>query len=891
MGQSWNFVGRTDELDRLLAAATSANGRGLILSGTAGVGKSRLLRQCVSDLPTERYAVWLASANIAIAGLPFGGLAQVLPTNQPPGLSPAGILRWAVDALHQQAAGRPIVLAIDDIHLLDESSAALVYLIARSDNATVLGTLRTDEQVPVPIRALWTDDLVDHAELQPMSLPDTSDLLSAILGGPVSPTSADRMWRMSSGNPLLLRELVFAARDSHELSDSYGVWQWTGGQEPRLSPNLDHLIDTRIGQLTPGVRAVVELVAMGEPIGSVLLIQATDATDVETAEERGLIRVIQEDRRMNVRLAHPLYGEILRRRCPVTRTRRLKAELADLLEAVGNRRRDDLLRTAVWRVESDTARDPGQLLEAAIQAFGRYDVTLAGKLARAALNLGGGFDAAETLATVKMFEDEPVKAREVLDAVADQLASDQRRSRWLTARGMISYWGLREESTVEELATGATRIEDSADRARVRAFEAIMRLHRLDLAEALRLSRAVLDRPAATPAARGVARCAIAHLQAAKGELARSGRAISGVEADAAQWRTDMPYLQLSLELARGTRLALSGDLAGIDAIVADEFADLADAGDFRLGSGYLSILRAQAARLRGQTGDALKFSLRACAVLGASPVYAALAHAERAQAAALRGDTELAAEAMAESDRLHFAGMEVLYPWREQARAAVLASSGDLTGAVTRLEALAHRLRGDGFAGHEVFALHDLVRLGRADAEIGGARGAGQRQTVAQRLTALTEIVDGPIPPLAARHARAASAGSPPELLAVSDGFAELDLNVFAAEAAAMAVARLREARAAGAHEANVRLGDLLALCDVVRSPALWIRTPSLTERERQIARLAAKGIPSRHIAEQLYISPRTVENHLQRVYSKLGVAGRSELLPALRAIPEQEG
>jgi hypothetical protein len=82
----WHFVGRADELRRLVAAATSGTGRGLILSGTAGIGKSRLLREGVASLPTDKYAVWTAAANIAAAGLPFGGLAQVLMpcTTRPP---------------------------------------------------------------------------------------------------------------------------------------------------------------------------------------------------------------------------------------------------------------------------------------------------------------------------------------------------------------------------------------------------------------------------------------------------------------------------------------------------------------------------------------------------------------------------------------------------------------------------------------------------------------------------------------------------------------------------------------------------------------------------------------------------------------------------------------
>jgi DNA-binding CsgD family transcriptional regulator len=905
----WGFVGRADELNRLVAAATGGTGRGLILSGTAGIGKSRLLRQAIDGLPPDRYAVWSAAANIATSGLPFGGLAQVLPTDRPVGLAPTGFLRWAVDTLARQAAGRTMVLAIDDAHLLDRSSAALVYLLARSARTTVLGTLRRGHTVPHPIRALWTEDLVDHADLAEMNPADGAALLAAMLGDQVDPVSAERLWRLAAGNALLLRELVIAAQNGGELHRSYGVWRWTGRLE--LARSLEDLIDSRLGQLSPGVRAVVEMVALGEPIGLALLNQATDARDVEAAEERGLIGIELDDRRTNVRLAHPLYGEVVRRNCPVTRTRRIRATLADLLERSGGRRHDDLLRTAVWRLDSGTAQEPELLLTGCRQAFGRFDVPLATRLADAALESGGGFDAAELLATILMFADQPEEAIRVLDRVADQIDCDQRRGRWLTVRGMVSYWGLSQESIVREISEAGGRLRDPAGRARVDAFEAIMRLHRLDTAEALRLSRTVLDRPAATVAARSLARCAIAHLQAARGESRLSARTIAGVEADAAHWRDDMPYLRLALELARGTQLTLAGDLAGIDTIVAAEFADLADAGDFRLGSGYLSILRAQAARLRGRSGEASRTSLGACAVLATSRVYAGLAHAERAQAAALRGETDQAIEAMAESDRSHPPGMAVLYPWLEQARAAVLAATGDTAGAAEVLHALAARLAADGLAGHEVLALHDLVRLGRTDDPVripgdgpsrwvadpggpggtsSGPTGGERRQTVAQRLCGLAETVQGRLAPLFARHGRADAARSGDDLLAVSDAFADLELNVYAAEAATKAVTRLREVGSDRAQQGTIRLAELLRRCDVVRTPALASHRPALTARERQIAGLAARGLASRDIAEQLYISTRTVENHLQRVYSKLGVAGRGELCLTLPVIPERK-
>jgi DNA-binding CsgD family transcriptional regulator len=634
------------------------------------------------------------------------------------------------------------------------------------------------------------------------------------------------------------------------------------------------------------VREVIELVAFGEPIGLALLIEAAGEAPVESAEERGLIRVAASDRRHHVRLAHPLYGEVVRQRCPVTRAMRLKARLATLVEGAGTRRRDDLLRVAEWRLDSGTATNPVMLLQAGAQAFSRYNMHLGARLARAALDIGGGFDAADLLAAILMFMDRSEEALPVLESVREEIDSDQRRSRWLVVRGLVSYWGLGRESALDEIAKDAATVADAGFRARVHSFEAIMRLHRVDTAEACRLSRSIVDSPAAPVSARGLAQCVLAHAHAARGQLATSAQITDQVQADAPLWRAEMPYLQLALELARGTRLALAGDLAGIDAIVADEFADLADAGDFRLGSGYLSVVRAQAARLRGRTGEALRGSLQACAVLASSRVFAGLAHAERAHAAALLGEAEEARAAMADSDQTHRTGMDILYPWREQARAWVAACGGDVEQAITGLVALVGRLRGDGFAAHEGLVLHDLVRLGCASLPIEWPSGASQAQTVADRLADLATVVDGPLAALMARHAAAAGDGT--ELLAVADDFAELGLLLFAADAAAMAVVRLRAATGAERSEASARLGDLLARCDALRTPALRAARPALTERERQIARLAAAGVASKQIADQLFLSTRTIENHLQRVYGKLGVTNRSELAHALRAVPE---
>ena len=81
-------------------------------------------------------------------------------------------------------------------------------------------------------------------------------------------------------------------------------------------------------------------------------------------------------------------------------------------------------------------------------------------------------------------------------------------------------------------------------------------------------------------------------------------------------------------------------------------------------------------------------------------------------------------------------------------------------------------------------------------------------------------------------------------------------------------------------------RADRLLEQCEGARSPSLVTAHAGvrpLTEREREIALLAAAGLSAREIAERLYLSYRTVNNHLQHVYDKVGARGRAELRAAL--------
>ncbi|AGL14781.1 LuxR family transcriptional regulator [Actinoplanes sp. N902-109] len=860
--EHWGFVGRADELARLRMVAASPVERGLILSGAAGIGKSRLLHEAVAGLPAGRWAVYRASATIASSGLPFGGLVQILPADPPGGLSPTGMLRWAVDGLLQDAAGRPVVLAVDDAHLLDAPSAALVHLLVR-EGATLLGTLQAAEPVPVPISALWTEGLVAHAELAPLPDKDSRALLTALVGGPVEAGSAGRLGRLGGGNPLLLRELVMAAVGGGELELTYGFWRWTG--RLALAPSLAELVDARIGGLTPGVRDVLELVAFGEPIGLSLVLRGADPADVEAAEERGLIRVIGDVRRHDVRLAHPLYGEVVRRTCPVTRARRLQATLATLIADSGSRRRNDLLRVAVLRLHSGTTQDGALLLDAAAQAFGGFDIDLARRLAAAARDAGAGYPAAELLSVALLFADEPEQALAVLDDAPGDTA------RQLTARAAVEFFGLGRIRAADTLA--ATRLTDSADAARVHAFEAYLRLLLDDVARARELATGVLAEPAASGPSQVLARCTLAFLAAASGDPATSRELLDAVHAETATWRRDTPTIQYALQMAQGALVTVSMDLPAIDRILTAEFAGLVQAGGFGLGSGWVSLLQAHAAWLRGRTDEALRAVEQACAALARNRVYDGSAHYMRASVAAARGDIALATASLQLADDQINNSFAVYYPWREQARAWTHACAGELSTAVRVQLAVAARARADGLFGHELLTLYDVVRL-------------GYPHLVAERMAELGERVGGRMTPLLVRHAQAGGDGE--AQLTLAREFSVLGCLLYAAEAAATAVRLFRTARDPRALAASTLLADLLSRCDTLQTPALVAVQPALTVRERQVAELAAGGVRSKEIADQLFLSPRTVENHLQRVYTKLGVSGRNELAPALRLLPQ---
>jgi DNA-binding CsgD family transcriptional regulator len=195
------------------------------------------------------------------------------------------------------------------------------------------------------------------------------------------------------------------------------------------------------------------------------------------------------------------------------------------------------------------------------------------------------------------------------------------------------------------------------------------------------------------------------------------------------------------------------------------------------------------------------------------------------------------------------------------------------MTAALAEARAAADQAEATEQAALEAFALHDIARFGRA-------------ADVVERLVELSAGADGVLLDAFAAHARAIADADGQALERVSSEFASRGLDLFAAEASAVAAHSYRDGgRKASAHAALERSRQLAQRCESAMTPALaWSDQPDdLTGREREVAELAATGLPSRDVAARLGIATRTVDNLLGRVYVKFGIAGRQELVEFL--------
>lgn len=159
-----------------------------------------------------------------------------------------------------------------------------------------------------------------------------------------------------------------------------------------------------------------------------LLESGFSAATLEAAERKGLVTVETTGRRVQVRLAHPLYGEVVRASCPVLRTRAVHRQLATALAGTGARRREDPLRLVTSQLESGGTGPPDLLVAGSRQAFALFDLSLAERVARAAVEAGAGIPGRRALAESLFAQGRFSEGNEVIADLHELVGTDSERA-------------------------------------------------------------------------------------------------------------------------------------------------------------------------------------------------------------------------------------------------------------------------------------------------------------------------------------------------------------------------------------------------------------------------------------------------------------------------------
>jgi DNA-binding CsgD family transcriptional regulator len=322
--------------------------------------------------------------------------------------------------------------------------------------------------------------------------------------------------------------------------------------------------------------------------------------------------------------------------------------------------------------------------------------------------------------------------------------------------------------------------------------------------------------------------------------------------------------------LAEAGRLADAGQLAQAGAeIVASQRVPIAQI--------FFAASLGRVATLQGRLATARRYYAEAAGLAEANRFAGPrrLALSGLALACAMLGEADAAARALAERDTGPAFGFRE--PEQQLADAWTALAARRPVETAERFRDAAAQAASTGHRTAEAWLLHDLMRTHGGD--------------TSARLSELASICDSPLVSARARHAIAIRARDALELAGAARDFEALGAMLLAAEATAAsaeAFSRAGDRRAATA--ALRRSSELAAACEGAATPGLFHAATAgatmavpLSGREREIAMLAAAGIASKDIADRLFLSVRTVNNHLQHAYTKLGVSSRADLTQIL--------
>ena len=908
--------GRRNEceaIERLLEGVRAGRSQVLVVRGEAGVGKTALLDYLVeraSECRIARAAGVESEMELAFAGLqqlcaPFLDRLERLPGPQRDALGTAFGLRGGtapdrflvglavLSLLSEMAEEQPLVCLVDDAQWLDRASAQVLGFVARrllAESVAMVFAVRNprEDQALGSLPVMVVGGLSDA---------EARALLGSVIPGRLDERVRDRIVAESNGNPLALLELP-RGLTAAELAGGFG--------RPDARPVANFIEQSflrRVRALPVDTQRLL-LAAAAEPVGDVTLlwraaeVLGIGADAAAPAEADGLIEL-----GARVRFRHPLARSAAYRAATGQQRQEIHRALAEVTDPD-----TDPDRRAWHRAQATLGPDEtvaGELERSADRAQGRGGVAAAAAFLERATDLtpDPARRGARALAAAQAkFEAGAAEAADELLAAAEIGPLDAlQRARLARMRAHIVFAQSRGRDAPALLLDAAKRLEalhpGLARETYVEALGAEIFVGRLGARDGVRIAEGARaappgpepPRPAdllldglATRFADGYGAGVEPLRRALRSFREQAGRGKDGVirwlwtacpvapEPMAADLWDDESWHELATLTVRLARdagalatlpIALSyragvhvhaGEFAAAAALIqeADSITEATGNAPLRYTSLALASWRGEEgparraieagvkeANARGE-GRALGLAGYASAVL-----YNGLGRYEAACASARRA---------CEYDDLAFFGWSLV----ELVEAAVRSGARDLAaGALRQLEQRACAAGTD-------WALGILARS-RALLEDGRAAEAAYREAL-ERLARCRIVVH-----LARAH------------LVYGEWLRRENRRVDAREQLRLAYEML-DRMGADAFAERAR-GELLATGETVRKRAVEFRDV-LTAQEALVARLAAQGRTNPEIGAQLFISSRTAEYHLRKVFTKLGISSRRRLRDALR-------
>ena len=887
------LVGRDAELDaidRLIEAAARGESSMLLVRGEAGIGKTRLLDRLSHRAAERRFAVLRGRATELESDVPFAAVVEALePLDDVALATPASPAeRWRLhrglrERLDALPGGHPFALVLDDVHWADPATLELLEHLMR----------RPPERPHLLVAALRPGDVAERLlAIRPAAALDLGPLAreaaEPLLAGLVDPNERERMFTQSGGNPLLLEELARAGPGAEAPG---GIVAAIGAERAALPAPARMLLD---GAAIVGDPFDLDLAAAA---GGLDADQAL--TGLDALVERGLVRPDDIPRRFVFR--HPVVRSAVHAAVPAGEEIAAHVRAARALEAAGAalpaRARHLAHAAAPGDAESAaTLRAAAALVRPQAPAIAA-DWLVAARRADPRLGADGQLALAETMVEAGRLE----AALAVVDeaAVADGAADREHRVGLAVAGATVERLLGRHEAGSRRLE----RVLDEAPGSGLLMAHLAISAYELGAAEE---TAAWAQRARASDADRLVHAAAAAMLAPAHAFAGRADAARA--EGDAAVEAVDR---------ASDAELAGAGELLTAVAwglLAVERFVDV------------LSVARRSALVIRatGNGPAAIALDVAAISALGL------LGRIEEAVAAA--DEAEQAARVT---------GNDQAVQWALWMHAWALLERGDLDAALAAAEGsvdLAQRLddsalttiaravlgavlvaRGEPARGRPLLDAYDLEPgwrcrwtppLVEADLALGDASAAAAH---ADQATALAEST-----PLAGPRA---AAGRAQALVALARGETARAVELAGAAVAdaervdgALDVARARliAGRALAASDRDGALRELAAAEQAaatagaarVRDEALQEQrrlgrrvgrggergragggVGALSPRECEVAGLVADGRTNREIAARLFLSEKTIETVLSRVFRKLGVRSRAEVAARVAA------